>query len=815
MTKKIKLNIKNKQLANALDLGKLKKNLEAKKESKKTPAKKAPAKKSTPSSANVKVQPEVEAEAPKPRKIRARTKSAFTEENIEATKQVVLTPVESPTISEEVVEHPPEIAEPVVKEEKKEVFEKLGPTGRHIKDLLPQDKKKPSAPPKEKAKEKTGDQKTAPKKPLKDTRAHPPREVKAAKRFVTPPSFDSRDRQGLRVGEEQHRRHRKKRAKGSKRVTEDTTIRPTNLKVRLPISIKDLASEMKLKASELISKLFMQGMAMTINDALDDETTIQLLGHELKCEIEIDTSEEERIKITDQSIRDEIKNLAPEDLQARAPVVTFMGHVDHGKTSLIDKIRKSNRVDSEAGEITQHIGAFKTHTAIGDIAILDTPGHEAFSAMRARGTNVTDIVVLVIAGDEGMRDQTLEAVQHAKNAGVTIVVALNKCDKPGFNQEDIYRQLAEHDLLPEAWGGKTITVNCSAVTGEGIKELLEMLALQAEVLELRASSKSRARGTVLESQVHKGMGAVTTILVQNGTLRKGDALVFEKDWGKVKTMKNEFGHNLTEAPPSTPVAITGLSDLPEAGQEFIVVPNEKEAKEIAEVRKAEFHAQKQTRKPSLETLLAHRAESIDKKILTLILRADVQGSLEALKDALAKSPSDKVDLNIIFTGVGEISESDVQLGAASNAIIIGFHTQIESHANELAKQLGVSIHMHEIIYHAIDDVIALMTGTLDKLAQEEERGKAEVRATFKSSQHGVIVGCIVSEGTIHRNYHMRVKRNDEVIWTGKISSIRRVKDDVREVQKGVECGILLDGFNEAQEGDQLEAFEVIYVAQEL
>jgi translation initiation factor IF-2 len=435
--------------------------------------------------------------------------------------------------------------------------------------------------------------------------------------------------------------------------------------------------------------------------------------------------------------------------------------------------------------------------------------------MRARGADVTDIVVLVIAGDEGIKEQTIEAIQHAKAANVSIVVAINKCDKPGFNQEDAYRQLSEQDLLPEAWGGTTITVNCSGITGEGVKELLEMLALQAEVLELKANPNTRARGTVIESEIHKGMGAVTTILVQNGTLRKGDALVFEQYWGKVKTIRDEHGKTVADASPSTPVAITGLSGLPEAGQEFIVVSNEKEAKEISEARQIESRALTQkTRKPSIENLLASASET-QRKILPVILRADVQGSLEALKSALERIESDKVDLNVIFKGVGEISESDVQLAAASNAIILGFHTQIESHASDVAKELGVKINIHDIIYHAIDDVKALMAGTLDRLAQEEERGKAEVQATFKSSQHGIIAGCIVTEGSIHRNHHIRVKRDDEIIWKGKIASIRRVKDDVREVQKGIECGILFEGFKSAQEGDILEAFEVTYISQEL
>lgn len=716
---------------------------------------------------------------------------------------------------------------------------KLGPTGRHIKDLAPPPPPLRQAAQREerqhtqaaipgkleadsetsrRAKTKTkGPQDISPsdedKKGVKSAKFKEFRDIKPTMR--QPQSrFDARDRQGLRDTEEdQH--WRKRRAKQVRHQVEDVTIRPTTLAVRIPIPIKDLASEMKLKASQLVAKLFSQGVIATLNDILEDETTIQLLGQEFGCEITIDTKEEQRIRITDKTIKEEVKETNPELLQTRPPVVAFMGHVDHGKTSLIDAIRKSNRAAGEAGAITQHIGAFRCSTAVGDIAILDTPGHEAFSAMRARGADVTDIVVLVIAGDEGMRQQTVEALQHAKAANVTIVVAINKCDKPNFNAENVYRQLAEQELLPEVWGGQTITINCSAITGEGIPQLLEMLALQAEVLELRANPNARARGTVLESEMHKGMGPIATVLVQNGTLHVGDALVFGQLWGRVKTMQDEFRHDLTTAGPSTPVEITGTSGLPEAGQEFIVVKSEKDARDIADARMLgmkQFNLL-QAKKITMDNLF-QQGES-NKKILNIVLRADVQGSLEALKVALMKIESDKADLNIIFTGVGEVSESDVQLAAASKAVIIGFHTQIESHADALLKQLGVQVRLHNIIYHAIDDVKVLMAGLLDKIAQETDRGKAEVKATFKSSQHGIIAGCIVTEGSITRNNSIRVKRGDDIIWKGTIASLKRVKEDVREVAKGLECGILLNNYNELQPGDILEAFETTYITQEL
>jgi translation initiation factor IF-2 len=628
-------------------------------------------------------------------------------------------------------------------------------------------------------------------------------------------SFDSRDRQGLRADEDQIWRKRK-RSSPKFRSAEEEIIRPKSLKVRIPITIKDLAAEMKLKASQLVSNLFMKGVVLTLNDLLDDETTIQLLGHDFECEITIDTSEEERLQITGSTIKQEIQETAVEQLTLRNPVVTFMGHVDHGKTSLIDAIRKTNVAGGEAGAITQHIGAFRCHTAVGNITILDTPGHEAFSAMRTRGADVTDLVVLVIAGDEGIRTQTIEALKQAEEAKVPIMVAINKCDKPGFNADTIYRQLSEHNLLPEVWGGQTITVNCSALTGTGIKELLEMLALQAEVLELKANPQMRARGTVIESQMHKGFGAVTTVLVQNGTLHLGDALVFDHEWGRVKTMHDEFGSSLEHAEPSTPVKITGLSGLPEAGSEFIVVKNEKEARQLSEGR---LHNRKnvalQAKKAGVEGLLQHQAQKQEKKVLHLILRADVQGSLEALKQSIEKIQSEKINVLVVSSEVGAISESDIQLAGASKATIIGFHTQVETRADSLIKELKVKVRLHDIIYHAIDDIKEIMVSLLDKVAQENDIGEAVVKAIFKSSQLGSIAGCQVSDGIIRRNSHVRLVRDKEVLWKGPLASLKRVKEDVKEVSKGMECGILLQGFAPVKEGDIIQAFDLTYLTQEL
>lgn len=847
MAKNLKLNITNTQLAKAAGLDKFKAKLAGKekgeaKEEKETKGVKPP-----------------EAGAPEEQKaprIRAKAKSSFAKEEElpkEEEMAIELPPVtpEAEVTEELAIEEleptppPPSIELPKIQETKpteasaeikieeappaKEVTGKLGPTGRHIKDLLPRKKEVETQPQKPEAAAKEAAPKSPTDKPAEKTgtaategdgkkdlkKGKKVREFKDLKplRRERERSFDARDRQGLSEADD---RWRKKRPiKGVSAEKEEQIIRPTKLKVRLPMTIKDLAVEMKLKSSEIIQKLFLHGMTYTLNDFLDDETTVQYIGNEFGCEIKIDTSEQERIQITSQTIREEIVASKSEELIIRPPVVAFMGHVDHGKTSLIDAIRKSNIAAGEAGAITQHIGAFKCKTAVGDITILDTPGHEAFSAMRARGAVVTDIVVLVVAGDEGMREQTIEAIQHAKAAKVTIVVAINKCDKPAFNAENVYRELSEQDLLPESWGGQIITVNTSAVTGVGISQLLEMLALQAEVMELKANPSMRARGAVLESELHKGLGSVARVLVQNGTLHIGDAIAFERHWGRVKTMHDEHGKPLQSAGPSAPVEITGLSGIPKAGDPFIVVASEKEARDIIETREVgrERNALLQKKMPSLEQLLQKGAG--EKKILKLILRADVQGSVEALKTSILKIESEKAVADVIFTGVGEVSESDIQLAAASNAVIIGFHTAIESHAESLIKELGVVVRQFDIIYHAIEEVQSLMQGLLDKIEEERDTGVAEVKATFKASQLGMIAGCLVTEGSISRNNRVRVVRNSVVVWKGQIASLKRIKEDVKEVKKGFECGILLEGFNDVQPDDLIQAYEIIYLTQEL
>lgn len=849
--KDLKITIKNSQIAQTLELGKLKEKL-AKKKADGSEEKGKPVKEKDtlpPKEA----EPEIEAlDAPRRK---ARTRSAFAEQKAveedvtpkakpqeihpqemhpemhlqETPPQEIppqeiskkeATPEKAAEFEEEQIISEPAQKPPMQKEQERPKVQteakpdRLGPTGRHINDLLPKRKTpaKPVAPGTAKPASESKEASDEKKKSVKGPKVREFKDVKPARRG----KFDGRSGPRFGGGDDDFRPRRRRGGKQGKSVSEEAIVRPSSLSIRLPISIKELAQDMKLKASELIQKLFLQGLIVTINDILEDETTVQLLGNEFGCQITIDTSEEERIRITDKTIREEIQQTPEENLILRAPVVAFMGHVDHGKTSLIDYIRKSDIAAGEAGAITQHIGAFRCKTAIGDITILDTPGHEAFSAMRVRGAEVTDIVVLVVAGDEGMRAQTIEAMQHAKAAGVTIVVAANKCDKDGYDYEKILRQLSDHELLAESWGGQTIVVKCSATTGEGVEELLEMLALQAEVLELKADTSARARGIVLESEMHKGLGMVANVIILNGTLHQGDALVFEESFGRIKTMFDEHGRQMTDAGPSTPLEITGLSGLPEAGEEFIVVPTEQEARKIAEARyQGKRTAFLQQRRPAgLESLLQEK-QGVEKKVLTIVLRADVQGSLEALKSAIEGIESDKAQSEVIFAGVGEISESDVQLAAASNAVIVGFHVQVESHAEPLVKQHGIKVKLHDIIYHAIDDVKALLTDMLDKISFEVEKGKAEVKQVFKSSQFGNIAGCMIIEGTIHRNNQVRVSREGEIVWTGSMSAIRRGKEDVREIQKGFECGITLSGFNQIQEGDIIEAYEISYKAQEL
>jgi translation initiation factor IF-2 len=854
LAKNLKLKIKNEQLAQALNLNKIKKTVAPSKEETQDVAPQAPV--AEKKAVKPLSKEEVSSEAPKKKAIKATdvpssfkaVKPAPVEKKVEEHAEPVEEPVikeaklvEEPKVEKKVIETvSPVVQEPVQPNEPSIVTRKEEP--RHAAPSTPRPqgfaprtdrpyRERPAHPPAEKEGGKpapfTREIKHEPASFKKEPKVIKPfeekEEVKKVKEVKPSPKkfesqrFDARDRHGLRDSDDESwRRKRYPKQRAAEKI--EPIVRPKEIKIKLPITIKDLAAAMKIKAADVITKLFLQGTMYTINDYLEDETKVQLLGLEFECDVKIDTSEEERLRITENTISQEISATPVEQLKPRPPVVTFMGHVDHGKTSLIDALRKSNIASGEAGAITQHIGAFRCHSSSGDITVLDTPGHEAFKEMRMRGATVTDIVILVIAGDEGMMPQTEEAIKHAKGAGVPIVVAINKCDKPTFNAEQVYRQLSEHELLPEAWGGMTITVNCSALTGKGIPELLEMILLQAEVLDLKANPNTRARGTVLESQLHKGLGAVANVLIQNGTLKIGDALVFEDIYGRVKTIHDEFGKSIAQAEPSRPVKITGLSGIPEAGCEFIVVDSEKKAREICESRQAGLDRTKtfgRKQNKELDTLLQRTKELSEKKVLNLILRADVQGSLEALKNSLLKLPSQKVQLNIVSENVGQISESDIELAAASQAAIIGFHTSIESHATGMISKKKIVVKTHDIIYQLINDVRQLMADKLDKLRIETEVCQVNVKTIFKSSQLGLIAGCQVAEGTIKRNHFVKLERNKKIIWEGHIASLKRNKDDVKEVAKGLECGVLLEKFSDVQEGDIIKGFEITYQPQEL
>lgn len=812
MAKNLKFKIKNTQLAEALELDK-------------KPIEQAPAlPKKSEAISNI----DSQAENPKFRKATSQPKSF----GMPAPKEVVSEKVSKETPAP-IVEESKKPAESKIAKVEEALFKTETPevkpaVSAHQPASVKEHHKEPYAPKHSPAPrvESTADAKTEKRHPkpvveaqeevVKKAPVKEFKEVKPVKKVQGEKSFDSRDRLGLRADDGDSWK-RKRAFKFKPAQKEEQIIRPTSLKVALPITMKDLAAEMKYKVSEIITKLFKQGIIVTINDIIDDETLVQLIGLEFGCDIQIDTSEQKRLNITEHSIRQEIEESDSSKLLTRAPVVAFMGHVDHGKTSLIDAIRKTNVASTEAGAITQHIGAFRCKTEGGDVTILDTPGHEAFSAMRTRGATLTDIVVIVIAGDEGIKAQTDEAINQAKKAGVPIIVALNKCDKPNFRPEDVYRQLSERELLPEAWGGSIITVNCSATTKTGLKELLEMILLQAEILELKANYSSRARGTVIESEIQKGLGATATLLIQNGTLKLGDALVIDHVYGRVKTMHDEHGKTVKEAFPSYPVRITGLSELPVAGCEFIVVGSEKEARKLTEDRVAgkRREAFSQPSSLALEGLMQRSAEKLERKILNIIVKADVQGSVEAIKNSLGKIKSQKAELNIIYAEVGEISESDIQRASTAQAVIIGFHTSVESHAESFIRELQVQVFNFDVIYHLVDKIKSLMTDLLDKIRVETQVGNALVQATFKSSQLGIIAGCIVNEGSIKRSNFVKLVRNKEVIWQGDISSLKRVQEDVREVAKGLECGILLNHYSAVQPGDNIQSFEVTFVKQEL
>ena len=605
-------------------------------------------------------------------------------------------------------------------------------------------------------------------------------------------------------------RSRKARHK-SEHAAAQQQVEPVIKEVMVPetITVADLAHKMSVKAAELIKALMKMGSMVTINQVLDQETAmivVEELGHIAKPAPT--DNPESYLEVSPEHKTAEQKH--------RAPVVTVMGHVDHGKTSLLDYIRSARVAHGEAGGITQHIGAYHVETPRGMITFLDTPGHEAFTAMRARGAKATDLVILVVAADDGVMPQTREAIHHAKAGNVPMVVAVNKIDKPGANPEKIRQELSSEGVSPEEWGGDAMFVDVSAKTGQGIDQLLEAILLQAEVLELTAPVDTLAKGVVIESRLDKGRGPVATILVQSGTLKRGDLMVAGAAFGKVRAMLDEDGKAIQEAGPSIPVEIQGLSEVPAAGEDMMILPDERKAREIALFRQGKFRDVKLARQQAtkLETMFEQMGEG-EVKSLPLIIKADVQGSYEGLTHALQKLSTPEVKVNIIHAAVGAVSESDINLAIASGAVIIAFNVRADAQARKLAESAAVDIRYYNIIYEAVDVVKAAMGGLLSPEKKESVIGLAEIRQVFRITKVGTVAGCMVLEGMLKRSAQVRVLRDNVVIHTGELDSLKRFKDDAKEVKNGFECGLNLKNFNDIQEGDQLECFEVTEVARTL
>lgn len=582
------------------------------------------------------------------------------------------------------------------------------------------------------------------------------------------------------------------------------------IQVRFPITVGDLAEKFGMPVHGLIKELMGIGVFANVNQLLNDEIVLAVAE---KLEKEVEPLPDEVTEIlSDESSDDD------EHLVLRPPVVTMMGHVDHGKTSLLDAIRKTNVAAREKGAITQHIGAYGVDIeGKGHVTFIDTPGHEAFTAMRARGANVTDVVVLVVAADDGIMPQTIEAIAHAREAGCPIVVAINKCDLPSANPDKVMGELQKHDLMPEAWGGSTITVNVSAKTGEGIDKLLEMLLLEAEVLELKANPDRMAQGIVIEGHLSKGSGAVATIIVQRGTLRVGDMVVCGSHMGRVKALRNDHGKNVKEAGPSYAVELLGLGGVAEAGENFVAVEDEKTARRITEkkvLEARELHLKGASKHLSLEDLYERISEGNFKE-LKLIIKADVQGSMEALADSLEKLSTDQCGVRVIHKGTGGINESDAVLASASDAVILGFHVKADNKAQSYCEREKVDMRFYGIIYEAVEDVRKAMEGLLEPIEQEVIEAKVEVRKLFKSKKAGTIAGCMVLKGKISRNNQARLIRDNVVLHEGKLAALRRFQDDVKDVQQGYECGISFAKYNDIREGDLIESFRIEKIAAKL
>ena len=597
---------------------------------------------------------------------------------------------------------------------------------------------------------------------------------------------------------------RKKPQQQPKPKEDENVIKTITLPEKM--TIRDLADKMKLQPSAIVKKLFMKGEMVTVNQEVDFDT-----AEEIALEFNFICEPEEKVDVIAELLKEDEED--PKNLVPRPPVVCVMGHVDHGKTSLLDAIRSTRVTDREAGGITQHIGASVVSINGQKITFLDTPGHEAFTAMRMRGANSTDIAILVVAADDGVMPQTIEAINHAKAAGVEIIVAVNKIDKPSANIEKVKQELSEYELIPEDWGGSTIFCPVSAHTKEGIDNLLEMILLTAEVMELKANPNRNARGLVIEAQLDKGRGAVATVLVQKGTLHVGDSIACGSSYGKVRAMIDDKGQRVKKATPSTPVEILGLNSVPAAGETFVVCDSDKEAKSFADTYISEEKnrlIEDTKAKMSLDDLFS-QIQSGNMKELDIIVKADVQGSVEAVKQSLVKLSNDEVVVKVIHGGVGAINESDVILASASNAIIIGFNVRPDPIAKVTADNEGVDIRLYKVIYNAIEDVEAAMKGMLDPVFEEKVIGHAEIRQIFKASGVGNIAGSYVLDGVMERGCKVRISREGEQIFEGDLASLKRFKDDVKEVKAGFECGLVFDGFNDIQELDQVEAYKMVEV----
>ncbi len=670
----------------------------------------------------------------------------------------------------------------------------------------------------EKAATDAAEEKTRLEKAEADARARRTKEKEKAK--PKPKGGDTRyGRKELHVaGDKSGRRKRKTPMRrrpaavggDSKHGFEKPTA-PVVHEVEIPdnISVAELAQKMAIKGNEVVKVLFNMGALVTINQVIDQDTAtlvVEELGHVAKA---VEIAEVDAVLLAEET-------QVSGDASSRAPVVTIMGHVDHGKTSLLDYIRRSKVADGEAGGITQHIGAYSVETDKGQITFLDTPGHAAFTAMRARGAQATDIVILVVAADDGVMPQTIEAIQHSKAAGVPLVVAVNKIDRENADPERVKNELSQHEVIPEDWGGEQMFVNVSALKGTGVDDLLEAISLQAEVMDLTAVAEGPAQGIVIESSLEKGRGAVATLLVQSGTLKQGDMIIAGEEYGRIRNMSDETGSLITEAGPSQPVVVLGLSKTPGAGDDFLVVKNERKAREAAEFR------QHRTREAKLAQQQASKMEDMftqmqDGEIssVPVIIKSDVHGSAEALRDALAKLSTDEVRVKILGSSVGGITETDANLAAASSATIIGFNVRADAAARTAIKESGVDVRYYSIIYEAIDDVKAAMSGLLAPEVREQIVGLAEVKDVFSSPKFGDVAGCLVSEGYVKRSNPIRVLRENVVIYEGELESLRRFKDDVNEVRSGTECGIGVKNYSDVQVGDQIECFERIEVARTL